>query len=132
VAVRVAPHDAAAAADRVVPMEQFVELSRPGGGATGAIPATMPSAARFELQLTSGDRIAGDPVGVKGDAVVWKNATVGELAIPLRTRRVCTHRRAPPPAPPTPPAPRRSPSAPANPAASSWPASPVSSRSTVP
>lgn len=60
---------------RTVPMDQFVELARPTAAAPGG---------KFTLYLTSGDHVAGEPDGVKGESLVWKNAIAGEIRIPLR------------------------------------------------
>src|SRR3954452_15573511 len=62
--------------ERVVPMDQFVELERP-----------LPVAAaggKFVLYLTTGDRLAGEPVGFKGSsALVWKHPVLGDVAVPV-------------------------------------------------
>lgn len=61
--------------DRQVPADRFVDLSRP-------IPANKP-AGGFDLHLAGGDHLNGDPVGMKGESVVWKNAIAGEVSVPL-------------------------------------------------
>jgi hypothetical protein len=35
------------------------------------------------LYLVTGDRVGGEPVKVDNDRIVWRNAAVGELAVPL-------------------------------------------------
>jgi hypothetical protein len=61
-------------ADRTVPMDDFLDLSR-------ALPETQ-SAGRFVLHLVGGDHLAGEPAGLKGDSLVWKSAELGEITIP--------------------------------------------------
>lgn len=61
-------------ADRTVPMDDFLDLSR-------TLPEVQ-SAGRFVLHLVGGDRLAGEPVGLKGDTLVWKNPELGEISIP--------------------------------------------------
>jgi hypothetical protein len=62
--------------EKVVPFAQFVQLSR-------SLPP-VPLAGRFALQLADGDRIGGEPVGVKGEQLLWKNPVVGETEISMR------------------------------------------------
>lgn len=74
--LKVAPAGTAAGADREVPMDRFVDLIR-----------TAPAVARtgkFDLVLVGGERVNGDPVGLKGDAMVWRSPVVGEVPVPLR------------------------------------------------
>jgi hypothetical protein len=66
-------------AERVIALEEFVELQR-----TLAAPT---SAAKFVVYLTTGDEIRGEPIGVRGEAIVWKNPTAGEIDVPLRQLR---------------------------------------------
>src|SRR4051794_1418322 len=65
--------------ERAVPLSDFVSLDRhlPPAAAAGG----------YVLHLTSGDRIAGEPAGVKGESIVWKHPAVGELNVPLRQIR---------------------------------------------
>jgi hypothetical protein len=67
---------AAGGADRDVPMDRFVELARPAAAA--------PRMGKFDLVLVGGERVNGDPVAVKGDALVWRNPVAGEVPVPLR------------------------------------------------
>lgn len=62
--------------EKVVPFAQFVELSR-------SLPP-VPLAGRFALRLAGGDRIGGEPVGVKGEQLVWKSPVVGDTEISMR------------------------------------------------
>jgi len=62
--------------DRDVPLGQFVELSR-------SLPP-VPLAGRFALHLAGGDRIGGEPVGVKGEQLIWKNPIIGETEVSMR------------------------------------------------
>src|SRR6185312_1777574 len=43
-----------------------------------------PLAGRFALHLVGGDRIGGEPVGVRGEQLIWKSIDVGEIEIPMR------------------------------------------------
>lgn len=61
-------------AERTVSMEDFLDLSRSLPVAQGA--------GRFVLHLSGGDHLGGEPVGLKGDALVWKNADLGEISVP--------------------------------------------------
>ena len=65
---------AAGGGERTVSMDDFLDLSR-----------TLPLAqggARFVLHLAGGDHLSGEPVGLKGDSLLWKNADLGEISIP--------------------------------------------------
>src|SRR5262249_4443926 len=57
--------------ERVVPMADFAELERSV--------AVTPASGKFVMHLLGGDHIAGDPVGIKGESIVWRHPTVGEL-----------------------------------------------------
>src|SRR3954451_2896863 len=59
--VRVAATDGSG--ERLVPMEQFVEIER------SLPPAPQSGGGKFILYTTTGDQLAGDPVGIKGDAI---------------------------------------------------------------
>lgn len=61
--------------DRTVPADRFVDLSR-------AVPAVKP-AGQYDLQIVGGDRINGDPAGMKGESVVWKTDIAGDVVVPL-------------------------------------------------
>jgi hypothetical protein len=61
---------------RTVPLEDFLQLERTAGAHD--VPG------KFTLYLASGDRISGEPVGVKDEQLQWKSAGVGELTIPIR------------------------------------------------
>lgn len=70
--VKVAP--VSGGPERTIPMGDFLDITR-----------TLPSAqgnGRFVLHLTGGDRLAGEPAGLKGDSLIWKNADLGEISIP--------------------------------------------------
>jgi hypothetical protein len=60
---------------RVIAAEAFVQLDR------GVMSLERP--AKFMLHLITGDRVGGEPVKVENDRITWRNATVGELTIPL-------------------------------------------------
>src|SRR3954468_17802389 len=63
--------------ERLVPMDQFVELERP-------LPAAAGATGKFVLYLTTGDRLAGEPVGFKGSSsLIWKHPVLGDVAVPV-------------------------------------------------
>jgi hypothetical protein len=58
-----------------VGLDQFVEISR-------VIPITQrPS--RFMLRLRGGDLLAGEPVSLNADSVVWREDVAGNITVPL-------------------------------------------------
>lgn len=63
------------AAVLVIPLDQFLQLER------GSAPE--PAAAQLALYLSSGDRVIGEPRGIKKNDLLWHSAAVGDLAIPL-------------------------------------------------
>jgi len=65
----------AGGAERQVPIDRFVDLSRP-------VAAVKP-AGGFDLHLVGGGHLNGDPAGMKGESVVWKTAAAGEVTVPL-------------------------------------------------
>ncbi|MDB5294626.1 MAG: hypothetical protein JWO31_609 [Phycisphaerales bacterium] len=74
-----AAEPAAAVPVRDVPVDRFVELTRGTRPAGGPVRAT----GGFDLHLASGDRLNGDPVGMRGESVVWRNPVAGEVVVPL-------------------------------------------------
>ncbi len=72
--VRVAP--TAGGPERVIPFDQFVELTR--------TLAAAPPHGKYDLRMVSGDHINGEPIAVKGESLAWKNAVAGEVIVPLR------------------------------------------------
>ena len=60
----------------VVPFNQFLELSR-------ALPPSMGSG-KFTLFLLGGDSINGEPIGIKGNDLIWSNPTLGEIPISMK------------------------------------------------
>jgi hypothetical protein len=75
--VRVAG-DAGQSAERVVDMDDFLQLERP-------MPAAVAAAqqGKFVLHLAGGDQVAGEPASVQGEQLVWNNAAAGEVRVPL-------------------------------------------------
>src|SRR5882724_4111505 len=69
----VAEGDAAA---RDVPLDQFLDVQRP----IASFPTTV--AVKFTLLMTGGDKLGGEPVNLTAEALVWRNATLGEISIP--------------------------------------------------
>jgi hypothetical protein len=66
---------------RLIPPEEFVQLDR---GSTGAaVAAAAERTPKFMLMLTGGDHVGGEPVKIEDDRLTWRNASVGELVIPL-------------------------------------------------
>ena len=68
--------DATQQADRVVPMDDFLQLERPAQ-ASGAPPG------RFVLHLAGGDQVGGEPVAIAGEQLVWNSAAAGEVRVPM-------------------------------------------------
>ena len=70
--------DAAQQAERLVPMDDFLQLERP-------LPAPVAAAqqGRFLLHLVGGDRLAGEPGAIQGEQLVWKNAAAGEVRVSM-------------------------------------------------
>jgi hypothetical protein len=58
-----------------VGLDQFVEISR-------VIPITQ-RASLFILRLRDGDLLAGEPVSLQADSVVWREDVVGNMTVPL-------------------------------------------------
>jgi NPCBM/NEW2 domain-containing protein len=69
--IKVTPPDAD---PKSIPLTQFLELQRP-------LPP-IPNTAKFTLHLTGGDKLAGEPLNLTAEALVWKNPTLGEISIP--------------------------------------------------
>lgn len=65
---------AAGGQERTISMDDFLDLTR-------TLPVTQ-STGRFVLHLVGGDKLAGEPVGLKGDSLMWKNSELGEVSIP--------------------------------------------------
>jgi hypothetical protein len=65
---------ASGGAERTIPMDDFLDLTR-------SLPVAQ-SAGRFVLHLIGGDKLTGEPVGLKGDSLVWKSSELGEISIP--------------------------------------------------
>lgn len=61
------------------PFENFLQIERSGAVGTPAEP--------FVLCLVGGDRLYGKPTGYKLEQIIWVNALVGELKIPLKQVR---------------------------------------------
>jgi len=64
--------------DRVVGMDEFLQLERP-------MPASVAAAqqGKFVLHLAGGDEVAGEPASVRGEQLVWNNAAAGEVRVPM-------------------------------------------------
>lgn len=65
---------ASGGAERTISMDDFLDLTR-------TLPVAQ-STGRFVLHLVGGDKLSGEPVGLKGDSLMWKNSELGELSIP--------------------------------------------------
>ena len=61
--------------ERGVPMDEFLQLERP-------LPASTQQG-KFVLHLAGGDQLAGEPVSIAGEQLVWNNAAAGELRVPM-------------------------------------------------
>ncbi len=62
--------------DAVIPFVQFLDVTRP-------LPATQPSGA-FVVHLVGGDQLSGEPVGIKGNDLVFSSPTLGEIPLPMK------------------------------------------------
>ena len=62
-------------ADRRVPMNEFLTVERP------VSPAAQQG--KFVLHMAGGDQLAGEPVTIAGEELVWNNAAAGELRVPM-------------------------------------------------
>jgi hypothetical protein len=62
-------------ADRTVAMDEFLQVERP-------LPPTAQQG-KFVLHIAGGDRLAGEPVALVGEELVWNNAAAGELRVPM-------------------------------------------------
>lgn len=81
--------DASADAERAVPMDEFLQLERP-------LPASAQQG-KFVLHLAAGDQLAGEPVMLAGEDLVWANAAAGELRVPMTRVAALTRAGQPPP-----------------------------------
>ena len=63
-------------AQSVVPLNQFVSVSRPAGDEPAA-PAS------FTLALTNGDRLVGEPGSVANEKLTWLSPSLGSVPIPF-------------------------------------------------
>ena len=77
--------------EKLIPFDQFLEVSRPGAGghAGGA----------FVLFLAGGDQIGGEPIGIKGNNLAWNSPTLGPIELPLK-RLIAMERAGPGARPP--------------------------------
>ena len=60
--------------EQTVPLEKFLDIQR-------QVPSAS-SAPKFVLQLAGSDKLAGEPVNLTAEALVWKNPALGEISIP--------------------------------------------------
>jgi hypothetical protein len=58
-----------------VPLDQFMEISH--------VVSNRQRPSSFVLQLRSGDLLAGEPVSLSGDSIVWREDIVGNVTVPL-------------------------------------------------
>jgi hypothetical protein len=74
---------------RTVGWDEFLQLDRLGQART-----TLP---KLVLWLSSGDRLAGAPVGMTGESLNWKSPSLGEIAVPLKQVRAIQRANQPSP-----------------------------------
>jgi hypothetical protein len=60
---------------RLIPPNEFVQVDR----SVTAVERTP----KFMLTLAGGDHVGGEPVKIEDDRLTWRNASVGEIVIPL-------------------------------------------------
>ena len=65
----------AAGGERAVSMDEFLQLER-------QLPTAVQQG-KFVLHLAAGDQLAGEPVSVAGEDLVWNNAAAGEVRVPM-------------------------------------------------
>ena len=75
-------HDPVQNAERVVPMEEFLQLERPAA-VNASSPPPAAQQGKFVLHLVGGDRLAGEPVAVRGEQLAWASAAAGEVLVPM-------------------------------------------------
>jgi hypothetical protein len=61
---------------RLIPPDEFVQVDRAAVTAVERTP-------KFMLTLAGGDHVGGEPVKIEDDRLTWRNASVGEIVIPL-------------------------------------------------
>jgi hypothetical protein len=71
-------------AESVVPLNQFVSVSRPAGDQP-VVPAS------FTLALTNGDRLIGEPGSVTNEKLTWLSPSLGNVPIPF-SKLLCINR----------------------------------------
>lgn len=81
--------DTAGGNERAVSIDDFLQLDRPS-------PPTAQQG-KFALHLSAGDRVAGEPVALAGENLVWASALAGELRVPMSRIVALTRAGQPPP-----------------------------------
>ena len=61
--------------EATVSFAQFLQISRGNSVAKSA---------KFTLYLAGGDRLNGEPTGMRGEQLIWSSPLLGELSVPLR------------------------------------------------
>lgn len=67
--------DPATSSDRVVSMDEFLQVERPVGASS--------QSGKFVLHMAGGDQLAGEPVSIAGEDLVWNNPAAGEVRVPM-------------------------------------------------
>lgn len=67
-------------AKEMVPFESFLQLDRAAGVARRG-------QGKFTLLLAGGDRMVGEPVGLKDEQLVWRSPSLGEVKVGLKSVR---------------------------------------------
>lgn len=62
-------------AERLVTLDEFLQVERPLPGSA--------QQGKFVLHLAGGDRLAGEPLALEGEQLVWRNGAAGELRVPM-------------------------------------------------
>src|SRR6476619_4150820 len=73
--LKVTPADADS--PKSIPLSAFLDIQRQFNAVTNT--------AKFTLHLAGGDKLAGEPLNLTAEALVWKNPTLGEISIPTAT-----------------------------------------------
>lgn len=66
----------------MIPLTEFLSLNKSS--------ARVKPAGRWLLLLANGDQLTGEPVSTRGETIVWKGASFGEVSIPMQQLRLMT------------------------------------------
>ena len=61
---------------RVIPIDQFLELTRQ------SLP--LPPIGKYTLHMLGGDQLGGEPIAIKGNNLLWRSPVLGEISLPMK------------------------------------------------